>query len=68
MKQDPRHPLRHWLKYLGNPTGLKVLNLLGSHGMKANCFALLGAEVTVVDISEENRLYASEVAAAAGLH
>lgn len=67
LKQDPKHPLRHWLKYIGNPAGLKVLNLLGSHGMKATCLALLGAEVTVVDISEENRRYASEVAAAAGV-
>lgn len=36
--------------------------------MKAICFALLGAEVTVVDISEENRRYANEVATAAGVH
>jgi 2-polyprenyl-3-methyl-5-hydroxy-6-metoxy-1,4-benzoquinol methylase len=67
LKKDPGHPLRYWLKYIGKPSGLKVLNLLGSHGMKANCLALLGADVTVVDISEENRLYASEVAAAAGV-
>lgn len=67
LKQDPRHPLRYWLKYIGDPSGLKVLNLLGSHGLKANCLALLGADVTVVDISEENRLYAGEVAAAAGV-
>lgn len=67
LKLDPRHPLRYWLKYTGNPSGKKVLNLLGSHGRKAVCFALLGADVTVVDISEENVLYANEVAAAAGV-
>ncbi|CAH1195894.1 hypothetical protein PAECIP111892_02123 [Paenibacillus auburnensis] len=64
---DPRHPLRYWLKYLGDPTGKKVINLLGSHGMKAIALAVLGAEVTVVDISEENCKYACEVAAAAGI-
>ncbi|WP_340022336.1 methyltransferase domain-containing protein [Paenibacillus sp. FSL K6-1096] len=67
LKQNPTHKLRYWLKYTGDPAGLKVLNLLGSHGMKAICFALLGAEATVVDISEENRLYACEVAEAAGI-
>ncbi|MEK4854499.1 methyltransferase domain-containing protein [Paenibacillus sp. FSL H7-0756] len=67
LQQDPAHTLRYWLKYTGDPSGLKVLNLLGSHGRKAICFALLGAEVTVVDISEENRLYALEVAESAGV-
>lgn len=67
LKQDPTYKLRYWLKYTGDPSGLKVLNLLGSHGMKAICFALLGAEATVVDISEENRRYACEVAEAAGV-
>ncbi|WP_042199675.1 class I SAM-dependent methyltransferase [Paenibacillus camerounensis] len=67
LKQDPRHPLRYWLKYIGDPSGKKVLNLLGSHGRKAIPLALLGAEVTVVDISAENRRYANEVAAAAGV-
>lgn len=66
LQQDPAHTLRYWLKYTGDPSGLKVLNLLGSHGRKAICFSLLGADVTVVDISEENRLYACEVAEAAG--
>lgn len=67
LKTDPAHPLRYWLKYIDNPSGKRVLNLLGSHGRKAICFALLGADVTVVDLSEENRLYASEVASAAGI-
>ncbi|AIQ48687.1 hypothetical protein R70723_24345 [Paenibacillus sp. FSL R7-0273] len=67
LKKDPRHPLRYWLKYIGDPSGKKVLNLLGSHGRKAIPLALLGAEVTVVDISAENCRYAIEVAAAAGV-
>ena len=67
LKQKHRHLLRYWLKYVGNPAGRRVLNLLGSNGRKAVSFALLGADVTVVDISEQNRLYATHVAAAAGV-
>ncbi|REE68767.1 methyltransferase family protein [Paenibacillus taihuensis] len=67
LKQNYRHLLRYWLKYIGDPKGKRVLNLLGSNGRKAISLALLGADVTVVDISEENRLYATDVAAAAGV-
>lgn len=67
LKEDPRTPLRYWLKYIGDPSGKRVLNLLGSNGRKAICLALLGADVTVVDLSEENRLYACETAASAGV-
>ncbi|MFK7696771.1 class I SAM-dependent methyltransferase [Paenibacillus sp. HJGM_3] len=68
LKADHKHHLRHWLKYIGNPSGKRVLNLLGSHGRKAIALALLGADATVVDISEENRLYAMQTAAACGVH
>ncbi len=64
---DPRHPLRRWLKYTGDPNGQRVINLLGSTGRKAIALAVLGAEVTIVDISAENRRYALEVAEAAGV-
>lgn len=67
LKLKTEHHLRYWLKYIGNPAGKRVINFLGSHGRKAISLALLGAEVTVVDISTENRLYATEVAAAAGV-
>ncbi|MFD0713351.1 class I SAM-dependent methyltransferase [Paenibacillus sp. GCM10027626] len=67
LKQTHRHHLRYWLKYMGDVAGKRVLNLLGSNGRKAISLALLGAEVTVVDISEENRMYATETAAAAGV-
>lgn len=67
LKMDPQHPLRYWLKYIGNPTQKRVLNLFGSHGKKAISLAILGADVTVVDISEENCRYASDVADAAGV-
>ena len=46
---------------------VKVANICGSCGKKAIPLALLGAEVTVFDISEENKKYAVETAAAAGV-
>lgn len=67
LKIKNTHLLRYWLKYTGDPAGKRVINLLGSHGRKAIALALLGADVTVVDISEENRLYATQTAAAAGV-
>jgi SAM-dependent methyltransferase len=67
LKLKHKHHLRYWLKYIGDPTGKRVLNLLGSHGRKAISLALIGADVTVVDISEENRLYALQTAAAASV-
>lgn len=39
--------------------------LLGSTGGKAIPLAILGANVTIVDFSEENRRYALEVSKAA---
>jgi 2-polyprenyl-3-methyl-5-hydroxy-6-metoxy-1,4-benzoquinol methylase len=43
------------------------VNLMGSHGHKAVALALLGAAVTVVDVSPGNATYARAVAAAAGV-
>lgn len=65
LKQNYMHHLRYWLKYVGDASGKRVINLLGSHGRKAISLALLGSEVTVVDISEENRKYSLDTAAAA---
>jgi len=67
LKRTHRHLLRYWLKYIGEPAGKRALNLLGSNGRKAVSLALMGADVTVVDISEENRLYAMRTAEAAGV-
>jgi len=67
LQHNHKHHLRYWLKYMGDLAGKRVINLLGSHGRKAISLALLGADVTVVDISEENRLYAMQTAAAAGV-
>jgi len=47
--------------------GKRIINLLGSHGLKATALALCGAQVTVVDISPENARYALDVARAAGV-
>ncbi|SFS76189.1 class I SAM-dependent methyltransferase [Paenibacillus sp. BC26] len=67
LKRDPKYPLRRWLKYMGELKGLRIINLLGSTGSKAIPLAILGAEVTIVDISEENKRYAQDVARAAGV-
>jgi 2-polyprenyl-3-methyl-5-hydroxy-6-metoxy-1,4-benzoquinol methylase len=64
---DPSNKVGYYLDEIGNVEGKRVLNLLGSKGNKAVCFALLGAEVTVVDISSENKRYAMELAEAAGV-
>lgn len=45
---------------------MKVANLCGSNGRKAVPLALLGANVTVFDISEENKRYALQLAESAG--
>lgn len=45
----------------------KIINLLGSHGMKAVALSLLGAQVTVVDYSAGNERYAKELSRAAGV-
>ncbi|WP_054957934.1 class I SAM-dependent methyltransferase [Paenibacillus dakarensis] len=67
LRLEHKHHLRYWLKYIGDLEGKRVINLLGSHGRKAISLALLGADVTVVDISVENRLYAMQTASAAGV-
>ncbi|MEN6357877.1 MAG: class I SAM-dependent methyltransferase [Armatimonadota bacterium] len=67
MKDDPTSFLKHELPYLGDVTGKRVINLMGSNGRKAVPLSLLGADVTVVDISPEGARYAQELAEAAGV-
>ncbi|QUW22812.1 class I SAM-dependent methyltransferase [Sporosarcina sp. Marseille-Q4063] len=67
LKENPEKPVQYYLDELGEVSGKRVLNLLGSKGNKAVCFALLGADVTVVDISPENQRYALELADEAGV-
>ena len=68
MRSNPESFLRHDLPYLGNVEGKRVANLLGSNGRKAVPLSLLGADVSVVDISPEGARYALELAEAAGVH
>jgi len=64
---DPRRKLRRLLPHMSEVSGKRVLSVQGSNGRAAVAFALLGADVTVVDFAEENRRYALELAAAAGV-
>jgi 2-polyprenyl-3-methyl-5-hydroxy-6-metoxy-1,4-benzoquinol methylase len=64
---DPLHRLRRLAPHLGDVADKRICNVQGSHGRVAVALALLGAEVTVIDFAEQNRRYALEVAAAAGV-
>ena len=59
--------LRKYAAYFDRYEGIKIANICGSCGKKAIPLALLGADVTVFDISEENRRYAMETAQAANV-
>lgn len=59
---NPLKQLKKHKSYFDNIAGKKIANLCGSNGRKAVPLALLGAEVTVFDISEENKQYALELA------
>ena len=62
---DPIGKLKKYAAYFDTYNGVKVANICGSCGKKAIPLALLGAQVTVFDISEDNKRYALEVAEAA---
>jgi len=64
--ENPKVHLRKYAQYFDSFEGIKVANICGSCGKKAIPLALLGAEVTVFDISEDNKRFATEVAQAAG--
>lgn len=64
---NPRAMLKKYSKHFENVQGLKIANICGSCGKKAIPLAILGASVTVFDISEENKRYAIETAEAAGV-
>ncbi len=65
--KNPKAMLRKYAAYFDGYEGLRIANICGSCGKKAIPLALLGAEVTVFDISEENKRYAMEVAKAANV-
>ena len=60
--------LRKYAAYFDSFENKKIANICGSCGKKSIPLALLGANVTVFDISEDNRRYALELAAAANVH
>src|SRR5699024_7424734 len=60
--KDPKKRLRKHQEYFENVKGINVGNICGSNGRKAVPLSLLGADVTVFDISEENKRYALELA------
>ena len=64
---NPARSLRFHASYFPSFQGVKVANICGSCGKKAVPLALLGAEVTVFDLSADNCRYATELAAAAGV-
>ena len=65
--ENPLGMLRKYAKYFDNIKGLKIANICGSFGAKAIPLAILGADVTIFDISEQNKRYACETAEAAGV-
>ncbi|MGN1387318.1 MAG: class I SAM-dependent methyltransferase [Bacillus sp. (in: firmicutes)] len=65
IQQNPEWRIYPFGKYMPNLNGKKVLHLLGSNGVKATAMASLGADVTVVDFSQENAKFAEELANAA---
>ncbi|AIQ12852.1 class I SAM-dependent methyltransferase [Paenibacillus durus] len=67
LRNNPAAKLQPLLAYFGEVGGKKIMNLMGSNGVKAVALGLLGAEVSVADFSEGNARYASELAEAAGV-
>ncbi len=65
--KDPVRMLKQFARYFDTYQGVRVANICGSCGKKAVPLAVLGAEVTVFDISEDNRRYALETAKCAGV-
>ena len=65
--ENPLGMLKRYSDYFDTYKGIRVANICGSCGKKAIPLAVLGAEVTVFDISEDNKRYALEVAEAANV-
>ncbi|MCL6603467.1 MAG: class I SAM-dependent methyltransferase [Paenibacillus sp.] len=67
LRKDPVNKLIPLSSYFGEVSGKKIMNLMGSNGMKAVALGLLGAETTVADFSEANARYAADLAEEAGV-
>lgn len=68
IKHHPLAKLQSLARFMGDVRGKHIANLLGSHGSKAVALSLLGATVTVIDFSEQNATYGTELAQAAGVN
>ncbi|UHA72746.1 class I SAM-dependent methyltransferase [Paenibacillus sp. 481] len=69
LQQNPVKRLGPIYKHIEHGLNQKrVINLLGSNGNKAVALALLGADATVVDFSEDNEKYAQQLASAANVN
>lgn len=69
-KKDLENPigmLKRYTNYFETYKEIKVANICGSCGKKAIPLAILGSEVTIFDISNDNKKYALEVAKAANV-
>ena len=62
IKENPMARLKQHGKYFRDINNLRIANPCGSNGRRAVALALLGADVAVFDISEENKRYALELA------
>jgi len=68
LRDNPTHKVRRLIDHLPTIENLKIANPLGSHGRIATALALLGADVTVFDISESNAQYGLELSESAGVN
>lgn len=68
IRENPVGMLKKYAAYFDTYEGITVANICGSCGKKAVPLAVLGAEVTVFDISGDNRRYAMELAEAAQVY
>ena len=68
IKDNPIKQLKRYSEYFDTYKDIKIANICGSCGKKAVPLAILGADVTVFDISEDNKKYALELAEAANTH
>jgi 2-polyprenyl-3-methyl-5-hydroxy-6-metoxy-1,4-benzoquinol methylase len=66
IRSNPMKMTGSLFQYFGEVNGKQIVNIMGSYGIKAVALAVLGGEVTVIDISESNGKYALELAEAAG--
>jgi len=67
LRADPEKSLRYHASYFRDVAGKRVASVCGSDGRRAVALSLLQAEATVFDISEPQKKYALELAAAAGV-